>query len=105
MDNEKRALLSQMTFSATCGCNLLHQIKDRDVDGLMDEDFTDVLKQSLYNITSPGWCGILDNVATNSISVLVRQMREPPPHIVANQIAWVSLPVIMHVVEILSLHS
>lgn len=89
-DIDKAALIARMEFTAEHGCKLLHKIME---DGTTlwfgNEDFASILKESLYDITSPGWCGGLASMPLPRATA-VCQLTEPTPYLVASQITWVS---------------
>lgn len=80
-----------MVFSEEVGCQLLHRtMDDGTVDWFANHDFAHLIQQSLYDITCPGWCGILGEMTLDTGEVTVSQPREVSIHTVATQIAWVS---------------
>lgn len=91
-DDDKRKLLSQMSFSVEYGCGILHRFKeDGTVIWFGNEDFANLLQKSLYDISCPGWCGVLEEVKEpyNDI-VTVCQLTHASTYTAAFQIAWVS---------------
>lgn len=102
-DADKKTLLSQMTFSVEHGCDLLHRFT---ADGKVqvwfgNEDFARLIQKSLYDITCPGWCGVLDEIKfkpPDAGKVTVCQMTQVSTYTIASQIAWVSDMIILHLI-------
>lgn len=103
MDNKKKMLVSQMSFSVKHGCGLLYQFMvDRDIIWFGNHDFASLVKQSLYDVTCPGWCSALSKMKLpDAESVTVCQLTEVSAYMVASQITWVThlLIIIHHVTD------